>query len=221
MIIFVGMKKMFQILFVMMLMVAARPGSVFAGGGKFGFSGFSGGMMLHTGYVSGGTVMLTDAGGAQVFSQKMSGMPLGIGGALKLHFGNWLRVGTEGYSTSLSYGDFDSYMNIGWGGLLADCLFNANGRFMPFAGVTVGGGVAKNLTVTERTPADFTVENNASFRKYTFMCVVPFAGVEYAATPRVRVVLKADYMLNVSNRQNDFATGPRIYLGFMFYHKKH
>ena len=74
-------------------------------------------------------------------------------------------------------------------------------------------------TLLEPTPDDFKLENNStSYRKYTFMALTPFVGVEYAMTEKVHLVLKIDYLLNLTNWQDDFATGPRVYFGFMFCH---
>ncbi len=182
------------------------------------YSGFSGGMMLHAGYVSAGTITLQGAGGT-TFSQEMSGVPTGIGGAIKFHFGKYLRLGTEGYSTSLKYGPHDSSLNIGWGGILVDGLYRM-GRWAPFAGVTLGGGSVKNLTVTAPVHDDFAVESGISYRRYSFMTVTPFAGVEFAATSHMHLILKVDWMTNVSDRQPDFPSGPRFYFGFSFYRVK-
>ena len=149
---------------------------------KMKYNGYSGGMMLHTGYV---------------------------------FFGKYLRVGTEGYSTTLYYGQKGSYATIGWGGLLADCAFTKD-RHTFFVGATVGGGAFRNLTLTEPMHHDWEVENNVSYRKYAFMAVTPFVGYEWAMTQKIHLALKLDYLLNVSNPQPDFITGPRLYIGFMF-----
>jgi hypothetical protein len=181
----------------------------------FAYSGFSGGMTLHTGYLSAGTTDFRDVGGTP-FSQDMSGMPVGIGGAVRFHFGKYLRLGAEGYSTSLKYGPHNSCLNIGWGGILVDGLCRM-GRWAPFAGVTLGGGSVCNLTLTAPVRDDFDVEDNISYRRYSFLTVTPFAGVEFAATSHMHLVFKADWMTNVSNPQPDFPSGPRFYFGFSFY----
>lgn len=89
---------------VLSLSLSARDG--------LGYRGFSGGMMLHSGWVSGGDINI---GG---LNQSMRGLPTGIGGALKVRFGEHLRVGTEGYTSALSYGDYNSSLSLGW----VDCL---------------------------------------------------------------------------------------------------
>lgn len=182
------------------------------------YSGYSGGMMVHSGYVSSSSVTFSYGDGSQAATMKMSGMPLGIGGALKIHFGKHLRIGTEGYSSNLRYGKNGSYSHTGWGGVLVDGVIPI-GKWSPFAGVTVGGGGVKNVTVLEKTTEDFIMdEGTTSFRRYAFMAIAPFIGVEYALTQRVHLVLKADWLLDATSAQPDFVQGPRLYLGFMFCH---
>ena len=186
---------------------------------KFAYSGFSGGMMVHTGYLYGGNIALRSATGG--YSRGIAGAPTGIGGVARVHFGKHLRVGTEGYVSTLQYGgkNNDSHARIGWGGLLADCMWQV-GRWAPYIGGTVGGGSMQNLTLRNPTPLDDEVEMDASFRKYSFMLIAPFAGVEFSITDKIRINLKVDWLVNLSNRQPDFPTGPRIYLGFSFYRLK-
>ena len=182
------------------------------------FSGYSGGMMVHSGYVSAGNVTFTPPNGGVPATAKISGLPLGIGGALKIHFGKHLRIGTEGYSSNLRYGKNGSYEHTGWGGLLVDGVFPL-GRWFPFAGITLGGGGVKNVTVFRDTTGDFQLDDGTTYyRKYTFMALAPFVGAEYALTDRVHLVLKADWLLDMTSRQSDFVRGPRVYFGFMFCH---
>lgn len=189
--------------------------------GGMAYTGFSGGMMVHTGYLYGGNITTVSDGGGSLYSSRLSGAPTGIGGAARIHLGRHLRIGSEGYVSTLHYGGKgnDSHARIGWGGVLADCIWQL-GRLAPYVGGTVGGGGFKNLTLESPTPLDWQVESNASFRRYTFMVVAPFAGVEYALTDKIRLNLKLDWMINLTNRQRDFATGPRIYFGFSFYRLK-
>ena len=182
------------------------------------FSGYSGGMMVHSGYVSAGNVTFTPPNGGVPVTAKISGLPLGIGGALKIHFGKHLRIGTEGYSSNLRYGKNGSYEHTGWGGLLVDGVLPL-GRWFPFAGITLGGGGVKNVTALQDTTGDFALDDGTtSYRKYTFMALAPFIGVEYALTARIHLVLKADWLLDATSRQSDLVRGPRVYFGFMFCH---
>ncbi len=181
------------------------------GGWDLSYRGFSGGMMLHAGYADCGSI---NVGGV---SQRMAGLPVGIGGALKVRFGDHLRVGTEGYTSSLGYGDYGSSLSIGWGGLLVDMVWQM-GRFAPYAGVTIGGGAVENLTLTSDPKMDTLPELNTSYRKYGVGVVVPFAGVEYGLTERMSLTFKADYMLPLGTSESDFPSGVRCYVGFMFNH---
>ena len=64
---------------------------------------------------------------------------------------------------------------------------------------------------------DFTIENqDISFRKYPFLVIDPFFGVEYALTKRISAVAKIDYMLNATNWSDDYINGPRFFIGIMF-----
>ena len=66
--------------------------------------GFDGGMMVHTGYLSG----QLDAIGYEA-----KGAPLGIGGVIRLHLGEHFRVGGEGYVSTLSQRSNGSYLKYG------------------------------------------------------------------------------------------------------------
>ncbi len=188
------------------------------------YTGFSGGMMVHTGYIGGGTLTLTNGAG-ETFHSRLSGAPTGIGGAARIHLGSHLRIGSEGYVSTLNYGGGrgenknQSHARIGWGGVLADLIWR-RGSWAPYIGATVGGGGFRNLTLQSPTPLDNTTELDASFRKYSFMVAAPFVGIEYTLTDKIRLNMKADWMFNLNNRREDFVTGPRLYIGFAFYRMK-
>lgn len=186
---------------------------------KMKFSGYEGGMMVHSGFVSSRAVSFVSPSGAGT-DMVIKGAPLGIGGTFKAGFGRHLRIGGEGYVSTLNYGAHKSSETLGWGGVLADCIWTRN-RWSWFIGGTVGGGSIKNVTLLADMPMDFVLEQgSASYRRYAFVALVPFAGVEYAITPRVHLMLRADWIINAGNPQPDFATGPRLHLGFMFVHSK-
>ena len=192
--------------------------SVFAqntDGKKLNFQGYSGGMMIHTGYLFGGELNIRDASAPT----KIQGTPFGIGGALRFHFGKHLRIGTEGYSSNLRYGEKkNSFLSLGWGGLLVDCQWKIN-KTTIFCGGTIGGGSVKNVAVADNINAESS-ERNAVYRKYGVMLITPFVGMEYAISSRICLVVKVDCVTNLTNKQSDFAIGPRIYTGFIFSHAK-
>ena len=180
--------------------------------GRFAYDGFSGGMMLHTGWVSLGNITIGTAP-----SQRLSGLPLGIGGVLKLRFGDHLRVGTEGYTSSLGYGDYGSSLSIGWGGLLVDWGWQW-GKLRPYVGATIGGGAVENLTLTSHPQEDVVAEENLSYRHYGVGVIVPFVGVDYPLSERMSLTFKADRITALGAANFDFPAGVRCYLGFMFNH---
>jgi hypothetical protein len=182
--------------------------------GKMAYSGFSGGMLLHLGYVESGDFTLTNSTTQFSKSLKLKGLAFGIGGQARVHFGKHLRIGSEGYVTEHKYAN-NSYVSIGWGGFLADCAWQT-GKFLPFVGATFGGGSQKNITNFSEPKNDYNFEENVSYRKYGFLCAVPFAGAEYALNKKIHLMFKVDYIFNISNRQDDFTTGLRCYLGFTF-----
>lgn len=185
-------------------------------GTRMAYRGFTGGMMVHTGFVWSNDITVSSLTG-QTSTVPVCGAPFGIGGAIKFMFGRHLRIGAEGYVSTLTYGEYSSHAKTGWGGVLADCAWTL-GKFRVFAGGTVGGGSQTNINILSPVKDDYVAEENISYRKYGFMALDPFAGVEYALTEKVNMVLKLDWLVNVSNPQDDFVTGPRLYIGFMFGH---
>ena len=71
-------------------------------------NGFDGGMMVHTGFLS---------GSLDAIGYYAKGAPLGIGGVIRLHIGEHFRVGSEGYVSTLNQRGNGSYLKYGWGGL--------------------------------------------------------------------------------------------------------
>ena len=186
-------------------------------GGRFRFEGYSGGMLLHTGYVQSRKFSMLSPDGSALTDMVLRGAPVGIGGALRINFGAHLRIGTEGYVSTL-YGRNGSYQKVGRGGVLADCAWE-RGRWTLFAGATFGGGGVTNLVSSSSDHDDYLVEDGSVlYRKYAFMLLSPFFGAEYAITSKVHLMLKADYLCNLTNWEDDYVSGPRIYFGFMFCH---
>ena len=179
---------------------------------KMHIQGYSGGMMFHTGYLSGGHLNISDIQG----KVNIEGAPVGIGGLLRFHLGKHLRIGGEGYTSTLRYGGNDSYMTLGWGGLLIDYQWKID-KFTVFLGATIGGGSIKNITVLHTINS---IEKSAVYRKYALMIADPFMGMEYALTRRIRLITKADFIININQKQTDFAIGPRVYAGIVFFHEK-
>lgn len=166
------------------------------------YSGFSGGMMVNFGYGFSGRYQLFDADGTSLGEFSPVGVPVGMGGALRVNFGKHLRVGIEGYVSTMSHSGNGSYARMGWGGVLADSKWDV-GRWTLFVGGLFGGGTARHLNIINDEHSDYQVVRS-SFRKYPFLAFDPFAGVEYAITRKIHLVLKADYLVNVTVRRADF-----------------
>ena len=56
---------------------------------KLAYSGFSGGMMLHTGFVQSGEVTILNSDGTIREITQLQGAPFGLGGAIRFHFGEF------------------------------------------------------------------------------------------------------------------------------------
>lgn len=169
--------------------------------------GFDGGMMLHSGFVKGEFPQL---------AHTASGMPFGIGGVIRIHLGDHWRIGSEGYMSTLQQSHNGSYVKYGWGGLLGDFYWQF-GRFMPYAGLTIGGGVNTNLLMKGHSAIAWEPVDNTYFNKQSFLAIDPFIGCDYVVSDAFHLTLKADW-LNCINRKYRIPSGPRLYVGFIFYH---
>lgn len=209
------------------------------------FSGFSGGMMLHLGYgFSQNPSELFRNETLQKENLKnlpKDGVFLGIGGQLRFHLFDHLRLGSEGYVSNMPLKQVGQ-IRTGWGGVLVDG-YTTWGKIKPFIGLGVGGGAMRRIYVNEsiaagntEDPNDSTIYN-ASFTRSPFFYLDPQLGLEFGLTKRINMVIRLDYMLPFSAKgegiRDRFAdmgeqmrdwkglmtpTGPRLYVGFMFNH---
>ena len=205
-------KKLLLLLYSLLFILPATAQD--ASSKKMYLQGYSGGMMLHTGYLSGGKVNINPRE-----TIELQGAPFGLGGLLRFHFGKHLRIGGEGYNSTLHYGKNNSFLALSWGGLLVDSPWKVTDRLTFFGGGTIGGGNVKNITVTNNHPI-LPIEQEALYRKYAVMIADPFIGMEYALNRRMLLITKIDYLVNFTGKQSDFTTGPRVYLGIIFFHER-
>lgn len=171
-------------------------------------SGFSGGMMVHTGYISGCD---------NPYGYVPKGATFGIGGVAKIHVGKHFRTGFEGYFSKLPLMDNGSFSKVFWTGLLCDCHWK-KGRFYPYIGMTLGGGTKTSWYMFDGNASDWEPESEAVFHKEPFFAADPFAGVELAVGKALRLTLKADWLLAINGNGINRPTGPRLYFGFIFAH---
>jgi len=181
---------------------------------KMYFQGYSGGMMFHSGYVWGGKRNTYNS----VEKINIHGFPWGLGGLLRFHFGKHLRIGGEGYSSNLYYGENKSFMSLGWGGFLLDCQWKID-KFTVFCGGTIGGGGVKNVFIANINSAN-SQESNAIYQKYTVMLIYPFVGMEYDVSSKIHLISKVDCIVNLMQKQSEFPIGVRVYAGIIFFHAK-
>ena len=173
--------------------------------------GFSGGMMIHSGY---------QFGCDNPYNLNISSGTIGLGGCAKIHFTKHFRAGFEGYFSTapLRKGvESGSHNKLFWTGALADWFWNI-GKFTPYIGVTAGGGMETAFYMFEGDKYDWAPEGNAVLHKQPFFAIDPYIGVEYAVGEALRLTLKADWLTAINSDGLNRPTGPRLYFGVIFSH---
>ncbi len=174
-------------------------------------------MMLHSGYLAG-------AGGKAPVN--VQGLGIGMGGALRVNLAKHLRIGLEGYVSTLNSNNSNakdiladgSYIRTGLGGMLVDFCWH-NGKLWPYLGVGLGGGATRSLYILEGNQSDWLPEVCTIFNKQPFFYASPFVGTDFCITTKIHLTLKADWLIALSYDGKLLTpTGPRLYLGFMFCH---
>ena len=186
------------------------------------FQGYSGGMMVHAGYLFGKNSAAVLPSGESISPQ---GMTIGIGGSLRVNLWKHLRVGCEGFVSTMNCGVTDmkdvlqsgSYIRSGWGGLIADACWRLE-KVWPYIGASVGGGAIHTLSVVEGTENDWQPEEWAMLTKQGFGYVDPYIGIDWCLTKRIHMTFRLDWMLAFANNQLLLPMGPRFFFGFMFCH---
>ncbi len=198
-------------------------GSLSANNDSKVYQGFSGGMMLHTGYLFGHEVnapISTDG-----LSYSPQGATFGIGGGAHVNLGQLMRVGCEGFVSTMNARTTDcrqllragSYVRTGWGGLSVDACWRKT-KVWPFVGTAFGGGAMRSLYLLEGSQDDWMPEQNATFHKQSFFYVGPYAGLDWCMTTKVHLSFRLDWLVALNEHAVLNPTGPRLYFGFMFCH---
>ena len=180
-----------------------------AGETKMAIKGFCGGMMVHTGY---------QFGGDNPRDYQPNGVTFGLGGVAKVQLTKHFRAGAEGYFSSVDLTQdvmSGSHNKIFWAGALVD-WFCKRGRFYPYAGISVGGGMETSLYMFQGNTNDWEPETEIIYRKQPFAYVDPFVGCDFAAGKAIRFTVKADWLLAFNNEGLNKPLGPRIYFGIIF-----
>ena len=203
------------------------------------FTGFSGGMMLHGGYLFADdpTKVFSNTGlGSYEYVKGLpkSGFCYGLGGALRVHLIDHIHLGAEGFVSTMPLMSTGSNVRTGWGGALCD-FYTDWGKVRPMIGLTVGGGTMKRLFVPVDslgyvpvgTTAGDTTNYNASYTKTPFFFIDPYVGLEINLGSHMALLIRIDYMLPFGTTKSkltenvkwsNFMTpsGPRLYVGVMF-----
>lgn len=187
------------------------------------YQGFSGGMMVHAGYLFGQDKNAPRDNQGVLCSPQ--GATFGLGGALRVHLFKHLRVGGEGLVSTMNSATTDcrqrlqsgSYIRTGWGGVLADAYWRGE-KVWPFIGGTIGGGVTRALYILEGNENDWQEDPHSVFHKQPFFCIDPYVGLDWCMTKKVHLTFRFDWLIALHHGQLVLPTGPRLYVGFMFGH---
>ena len=201
------------------------------------FTGFSGGMMLHGGYLfaKDPRYVFSNTGlGSPDYVKNLpnDGFCMGLGGTLRAHLINHIHLGAEGFVSTMPLMKTGSNVRSGWGGAMCD-FYTDWGKMRPLIGLTVGGGVMKRLFVPDAptvTSADSETNYNASYTKTPFFLLDPYIGMEIGLTNHMALIIRIDYMLpfgrtssSLTDLKKDVSwgnfmtpSGPRLYVGLMF-----
>ena len=204
------------------------------------FTGFTGGMMLHGGYLfaQDPTKVFSNTGlGSADYVKGLpnDGFCLGLGGALRMHLIDHIHLGAEGCVSTMPLMKTGSNVRTGWGGVLCD-FYTDWGKTRPLIGMTIGGGTMKRLYVPDTDPVEHTGATsdttmyNSSYVKTPFFMLDPYIGLEINLNSHMAILIRIDYMLpfNINNKVlaeagkqvkwDNFISpsGPRLYVGVMF-----
>lgn len=203
------------------------------------FTGFSGGMMLHAGYMFSDSPdkLFSNTGlGSADYRKNLprDGVSIGLGGALRIHLINHIHLGAEGFVSTMPLMRTGSNVRTGWGGALCD-FYTDWGKVRPLIGLTVGGGTMKRLYVPDEPPVVYgsgtdTTNYNSSYIKTPFFFLDPYVGMEIRLNGHMALMIRIDYMLPFGRtsssltslgqdvKWSNFMTpsGPRLYIGIMF-----
>lgn len=213
-----------QLQYVILLLCLLLTNSVFAGESQSKvYQGFSGGMMGHASYLFGVNPEVPKTPEGVLCSPQ--GGSFGLGGALRVHLWKHLRVGGEGFVSTMNSGATNlkqilqegSYVRTGWGGLIVDACWRKE-KVWPYIGGSIGGGAMRSLYVLEGSQDDWVEEETAWLHKTSFFYVNPYVGVDWCMTQKVHMTFRADWLLALNKGDLVMPTGPRLLIGFMFCH---
>lgn len=200
------------------------------------FTGFSGGMMLHGGYLFADNPqkLFSNSGlGDKSYVRELPkrGFTFGLGGALRAHLINHIHLGAEGFVSTMPLMGTGSSVRSGWGGVLCD-VYTDWGKVRPLVGMTVGGGSMRRLFVPDGAETvDYATSDkiyyNASYTQTPFFFIDPYIGMEIGLNAHMALLIRIDYLLPFGKTSSSLTgdvnwskfmcpNGPRLYIGVMF-----
>ncbi len=200
------------------------------------FTGFSGGMMIHGGYLFSDDPRKVFSSSGLGNEDYVKGLPqkgfcFGLGGALRVHLLDHIHVGAEGFVSTMPLMGTGSNIRSGWGGGFCD-VYTTFGKIHPFIGITVGGGAMRRLYVPDQAASVSYMTSdstyyNAAYTKTPFFLLDPYIGLEISLRAHLALLIRIDYMLpfgKTNSRLTDNVkwsnfmspSGPRLYVGVMF-----
>lgn len=204
------------------------------------FTGFSGGMMIHGGYLFANDPTRLFGNTALGNEQYVNGLPtagfcFGLGGTLRIHLKDHIHIGGEGFVSTMPLMEGSgSNIRIGWGGAMCDVYANW-GKVHPLIGLTIGGGAMRRLYAPDTNPVTYSTETdttiyNASYVKTPFFMIDPYVGMEIELNSHMALLIRVDYALPFNTKNHGLTktgqeerwesfvrpNGPRLYIGIMF-----
>ena len=65
---------------------------------------------------------------------------------------------------------------------------------------------------------DWEKESNVIINKKPFVAIDPIIGCDYCISESIHITVKFDYLFGFNNKDLYLPTGPRAYIGFIFFH---
>lgn len=201
------------------------------------YTGFSGGMQVHLGYgFAKSANQLYGNASDHISGLQKDGIMIGIGGLMRVHMLDHIRLGVEGYFSTMPLHN-NSSVRMGWGGPMLDAYMTWK-TVRPFVGLGLGGGAIQRTYVEQdiraKEPTEEGEENdmvyNASFTKSSFFYLDPTIGLDIILSKSMSMTIRMDYLLPFGKNRGiteggtttwgSFLSpnGPRFYLGFVFDH---
>lgn len=170
--------------------------------------GYDGGMMIHTGYLKNSLPMLSN--------YSAEGTTFGIGGLVKLRLSDHFRNGVEGYVSTMGQLDNGSFTKVFWTGSTFDFYWET-GKWMPYLGLTTGGGVVTHYIMLQGDKSDWLPEPVSYYNKTPFFAIDPYLGCDYCLNDTMHLTMRFDYLFALGKNAH-VPDGPRLYFGFVFSH---